>query len=125
MNKCKINIWERAFELSVVYECYPGEEVLDSQREAFDMLKENTSAVTEALDAVKNYVRKTGNSQLVDDPIKNIFKYVMPKSIFVPHNKNHRMAAIMCNYKFDMEHGLAVAFENGQFKKVGPQDIVL
>lgn len=50
---------------------------------------------------------------------------VMPESIFVPHSKKHRTVAIMCNYKFDMEHGLAVVFENGLFKKVGPQDIVL
>lgn len=28
-------------------------------------------------------------------------------------------------YKFDMEHGFAVVFENGQFKRVGTQDIVL
>ena len=91
MSKCKITIWDRAFDLSVVYECYAGEEVLESQKEAFE----------------------------------NIFKYVMPKSIFVPHTKKHRIAAIMCNYKFDMEHGIAVVFENGKLKKVGTQDIVL
>ena len=100
MSKCKITIWDRAFDLSVVYECYAGEEILESQREAFA-------------------------GQLKDDGIENIFKYVMPKSIFVPHTKKHRIAAIMCNYKFDMEHGIAVVFENGKLKKVGTQDIVL
>lgn len=49
----------------------------------------------------------------------------MPKEIFVPHTEKHRNVAIMCNYKFDIEHGIAVLFENGQFKKVGPQDIAL
>ena len=125
MSKCKINIWERSFELSVVYECYPGEEVIKSQREAFDMLKENMAAIAASLDAVKRYVHKTGSAQLSEDSFDNIFKYVMPKSIFVPHDKKHRIAAIMCNYKFDMEHGIAVVFEDGEFKKVGTQDIVL
>lgn len=125
MSKSKITIWGRAFELSVVYECYAGEEVLESQREAFAMLEDNATEVTESLEAVKKYVCKTGAGQLADDTIENIFKYVMPKSIFVPHIKKHRIAAIMCNYKFDMEHGIAVVFENGNFKKIGAQDIVL
>ena len=125
MNKRKINIWGRNFEISVVYECYPGEEVLESQQEAFAMLRDNMNEISGSLDAVKEYVHKTGAGQLADSPTENIFKYVMPKSIFVPHTKKHRIAAIMCNYKFDMEHGLAVVFENGEFKKVGTQDIAL
>ena len=125
MSKCKITIWDTAFDLSVVYECYAGEEVLESQREAFAMLEDNEKEVADSLAAVKKYVQKTGAGQLKDDGIENIFKYVMPKSIFVPHTKKHRIAAIMCNYKFDMEHGIAVVFENGKLKKVGTQDIVL
>lgn len=125
MNKSKITIWDRAFELPVVYECYAGETVLASQREALVLLEDNVAEVTESLDAVKKYVRKTGAGQLADDAIENIFKYVMPKSIFVRHSKKRRIAAIMCNYKFDMEHGIAVVFENGKFKEIGAQDIVL
>lgn len=125
MSKCKITIWDRTFDLSVVYECYAGEEVLESQREAFAMLEDNKKEVADSLAAVKKYVQKTSAGQLNDDGIENIFKYVMPKSIFVPHTKKHRIAAIMCNYKFDMEHGIAVVFENGKLKKVGTQDIVL
>lgn len=125
MSKCKITIWDRAFDLSVVYECYAGEEVLESQREAFAMLEDNEKEVADSLAAVKKYVQKAGDGQLKDASIENIFKYVMPKSIFVPHTRKHRIAAIMCNYKFDMEHGIAVVFENGKLKKVGTQDIVM
>lgn len=125
MSKCKITIWDRVFDLSVVYECYTGEEVMESQREAFAMLEDNEKEIVDSLSAVKKYVQKTGVGLLKDDGIENIFKYVMPKSIFVPHTRKHRIAAIMCNYKFDMEHGIAVVFENGKFKKVGTQDIVM
>lgn len=125
MSKSKITIWGRAFELPVMYECYKGETVLASQREAFVLLEDNAAEVAESLEAVKKYVRKTGTGQLADGAIENIFKYVMPKSVFVPHIKKHRIAAIMCNYKFDMEHGIAVVFENGKFKEIGAQDIVL
>lgn len=125
MSKCKMSIWERKFELPLMYECYAGEEVLESQKEAFAMLEDNAKEVEGSLKQVKKYVKKTGAAQLAGDEIGNIFKYVMPKSIFVPHSKKRRTVAIMCNYKYDMEHGIAVVFENGQFKKVGPQDIVL
>ena len=124
MSKRKINIWNRDFELDVVYECYSGEEVLESQKEAFAMLVDNKKEVSESLEEVRQYVRKTAGGQLSDD-IENIFKYVMPKSIFVPHAKKHYIAAIMCNYKFDMEHGVAVVFENGKLQAVGAQEIVL
>ena len=125
MSKCKINIWDREFDHNVVYECYPGEDVLESQKEAFAMLENNAEEIAGSLEAVIKYVQKTDGGQLAGAAIGNIFKYVMPKSIFVPHIKKHRIAAIMCNYRFDMEHGIAVVFENGKFKKVGTQDIVL
>lgn len=58
------------------------------------------------------------------DSVDNIFKYVIPKTISVPKAKK-RVVAIMCNFKFDMEHGMAIVFEDEKIKKIGPQDIVL
>ena len=29
------------------------------------------------------------------------------------------------NYKFDMEHGIAVVYRGGKYKEAGPQDIIL
>ena len=123
MNKCVLTIWGREFELNIVYERYPGEDLLDGQRIGVELLKTTDIADT-ALDSVKEYVIKTSGGQ-VAAPIENIFKYVMPKSIFVPHSKKAMRAAIMCNYKFDAEHGIAVVFEDGMFKQVGAQDVVL
>ena len=31
MSKNAFTVWGRDFELDVIYECYPGEEILDSQ----------------------------------------------------------------------------------------------
>ena len=125
MNKRKMNIWGREFELPVIYECYDGEEVLESQKEAEALLEENSKEVAGSLNQVKKYIQETEAAQLTEDKIDNIFRYVMPKSVFVPHIEEHLTAAIMCDYKFDLEHGIAVVFENGLFKEVGPQDIVL
>lgn len=123
MTKSVFKIWGRVFELNIVYECYPGEEVLDSQRTEFKLLT-SADIVDTALESVKAYVVRTAGSQ-VETPIENIFKYVMPKSVFIPHNKKSPCIAIICDYKFDIEHGIAVVFENGKYKEVGTQDIIL
>lgn len=125
MNKCKISIWGREFVLPVIYECYDGEEVIESQKEAFTQFKENSKKMNDSLEWVKQYIKKTSDAQQVDNEIENVFKFVIPKSIFIPHRKSHLTVAIMCNYKFDMEHGIAVIFEKGRFKEIGSQDIVL
>ena len=123
MSKSVLKIWGREFELNVVYECYPGEEVLDSQRAEFEMLN-TTECIDAALENVKEYVIKTAGEQ-VAAPIENIFKYVIPKSVFFFFYKKTPSVAILCNYKFDLEHGIAVVFEHGKCKEVGTQDIIL
>lgn len=123
MSKSILKIWGREFELNVVYECYPGEEVLNSQRLAFEQIC-TTNIVDTAIDHVKAYVENTATSQ-VELPIENIFKYVMPNSLYIPHTAKSSVIAIICDYKFDTEHGIAVVFENGKYKKIGAQDIIL
>lgn len=123
MSKRVFDIWGREFELNVIFECYPDEEVLSSQRAAVEQVC-IPGVIDTALEYVKNYIKNTAVSQ-VELPINNIFKYVMPKSIFVPHSKKSSQIAIMCNYKFDAEHGIAIVFEDGKYKEIGTQDIIL
>lgn len=123
MNKEKLNLWNRDFELFINYSCYPGEEITDIQTTAAGEFCADTSVALAALDELKAYIEKSSVG-LKADEIENIFKYVMPKSIFIPRTEN-KIVAIICNYKFDMEHGIAVVFENGMLKEIGPQDIIL
>lgn len=124
MNKEKINLWNREFELFISYSCYPGEEITDIQTIAAREFCEDTSIALTALDALKLYVERSSDMAVKASEIDNIFKYVMPKSIFVPRAEK-KIVAIICNYKFDIENGIAVVFENGMLKEIGPQDIIL
>lgn len=117
-------IWEREFDLNATYECYPGETVLDYQKEALASLCAMSSVIEESKKNVERYIMNENPTE-VGKSIDNIFKYVMPVGIFIPRNIESRKVAIMCNYKFDPEHGLAIVFENEMFKTVGTQDIVL
>lgn len=47
---------------------------------------------------------------------------VMPESIYV---KRDGRVALICRYKFDAEHGMAVVFNGGKLEEVGSQDIIM
>jgi hypothetical protein len=125
MNNCKINIWGRDFELPVSYDCYPGEDVIDTQEDALTKFLSATEVIEASQTNIVEYVLSDDMAEIDGFAIDNIFKYVMPKSIYIPRSKKNRVIAFMCNYKFDEEHGLAVVFENEAFSAIGAQDIVL
>ena len=124
MSKVKTTIWGREFELPVIVKQFKGKDVTEIQEDAVDQLERNMVIFYFAESEVEQYILKNGLKENGISEVDNIFKYVMPKSISVPKAKK-RVVALMCNYKFDMEHGIAVIFEDEKFKKVGPQDLVL
>lgn len=125
MSKEKLTIWGRDFELDVCIECYPGETVQASQENALAALLNVTNGIETAKERVEEYVMANNSRIFPDGEMDNIFRYVMPVSIFVPHDRKRSLAAILCNYRFDMEHGLAIVFENGVFQSICPQDDLL
>ncbi|MCM1539584.1 MAG: hypothetical protein NC254_14450 [bacterium] len=64
------------------------------------------------------------SEQYPDGIVDNIFKYVMPIKRYVLRTGKDRSIAILCDYKFDIEHGIAVVFKNEKFFRIGSQDIV-
>lgn len=124
MNKIKMNIWGRDFDLPVMIKKFKGKDITDEQNDAVEKFESSEKMVNAAKDEVEKYIIKNGLKDVGVDSVDNIFKYVIPKTISVPKSKK-RIVAIMCNFKFDMEHGLAIVFEDEKLKKIGPQDIVL
>lgn len=124
MNKCEISIWGRTFELSVCYKCYQDEGVQNSQKMAFEKFYENKNIINESEFKILEYVLNDDYKEEGLKKIDNIFKYVMPKSIYVPRSDEKRVVVLLCDYKFDMEHGMAIVFENEHLREIGNQDIV-
>ena len=84
MSKQKFNIWERTLELDIVYDCYSGESILDSQKSAFKEFCNQAGTVFEsAKKKAEEYCLKTNRREIDTDYIENIFKYVKPKAIYV------------------------------------------
>lgn len=116
-----MNLWGRDFSLPVYYECDTDQDVLEMQKEAKNTLLASWDVVEDSKQAVEDYCLNRDGDQ-VENPITNIFRYVIPTNILVLRSEDSRKAALMCNYRFDPEHGLAAVFENEQLVAVVPQD---
>ena len=121
----KISIWGREFDLRVVFDCFDDEEVLPIQEQALKSFLKANAAIEDSKKQVENYILNDDYAELETDSIDNIFKFVIPTDIYIPRTPETRTAALLCNYRFDEEHGIAIVFENERFKEIGTQDIVL
>lgn len=124
INELNISIWERAFLLPIEYDCYDDEVVTDAQKSAVNILAIHPEWIASAKVQVECFCREEVLGDGENNKKNNIFSYVKPEYLFVKHEDKPRVA-IMCKYRYDMEHGLAVVFSADGDISVGPQDIIL
>lgn len=124
-DRVELEIWGREFNLEIVYDTYEGETVLPIQIETIEMLVNNSDIINNALDHVKSYCLNQYKDMVTESDLSNIFKYVVPKSIFVKRNEKQHVFSVMCHFKLDMEHGLAIVFVDNVFSNIGSEDVIL
>ena len=120
----KLLIWNREFDLRVVFDSY-DEEVLPIQEQALEAFLKSENTIQESKQQLEKYILNDEYAEIEGNSIDNIFKYVIPTDIYIPRTSETRTVALLCDYRFDEEHGLAIVFENEHFKEIGEQDIVL
>jgi hypothetical protein len=127
MSKQSFEIWGRKLDLEIAYDCYKGEEVLSSQENALKLFCENAVSIFEtAKEKAEEYCFQNNREDIGAGHIENIFKYVMPKTIYIKRTfNNERTVAILCAYKFNLDDGLAIVFTNEKFSKIGTENIIL
>lgn len=124
INEISIIIWGREFILPVEYRCYDDEPASKEQQNAVNVLRSHPEWVEHAKNVVEKYCRELVIEDEDNGKKNNIFSYVKPEYLFVKHEAKPRIA-IMCKYRYDMEHGLAAVFSADGSITVGPQDIIL
>ena len=124
MNKT-MTIWERQYDLPVVFDCFDNEEVLPIQKQALEAFLKAENTIQESKKQLEKYILNDEYAEIEGNSIDNIFKYVIPTDIYILRTPETRTVALLCDYRFDEEHGIAIVFENEQFKEIGEQDIVL
>ena len=123
MNK-KVKVWGRDFQLKVIFDTYDYEEITNMQKEALNTFVDTADKLLSSCDELKKYCIKK-DENLIADTIENIFKYVIPTTLYVGRNTNKRVVSLLCNYRFDEENGIAITYENEKLMHIGSQDDVL
>ena len=112
MTSMKLNVWSREFDLPIEFDLYEGEVVSDNQKQALSEFE--TKNVCEGklvknlllegtLDKLKEFCLDRNKEEIQGESIDNIFKYVVPQSLYVLRSETRRVVALMCAYKFDLE----------------------
>lgn len=119
------NIWGRELDIKVIYDCYDNEEVIANQIKAYEEFAKISQIILEEVyKQLKAYCKENYKEQ-IEEEFDNIFKYIMPKTLYIKRSVEDRIVALLCNFKFDTEHGLAVVIKNEEVVNIGNQDIIL
>lgn len=125
IDNIELLVWDRTFSLPVEYDCYKGETVTKKQIKALETFVTNPEWLSNSKVFVEDYCREAVQSDDENDKKDNVFSYVIPESIFVKRDKEKPRIALMCRYRYDPEHGLAIVFSSDGEISVGEQGIIL
>ena len=127
MSGIVMSTWGKEITLEVRFDLLDDERVTSRQAYALGAIFVSWGAVNASLDAVKSYCLENDGNMLASEcgtaRIDDIFDVVEPYSLFVVRDDSKRSVALMCHYRLDPEHGLALLFENERLTKIGPEDI--
>lgn len=120
----ELTIWDREFSLPVYFDCYKDEKILDIQIESLKVFCEHSEWLSKSKHVVVRYcfnavLKDDGNTQK-----DNIFSYIKPESIYVKREEKPRVA-LLCKYRYELEHGLALIFSSDGEVTIGSQDMIL
>ena len=127
MSSIVMSTWGKEITLEVRFDLLDDERISSMQAYALGTIFVSWGAVNAALDAVKSYCLENDGNMFASEcgtaRIDDIFDVVEPYSLFVVRDNSKRSVALMCHYRLDPEHGLALLFENERLTKIGPEDI--
>ena len=105
---------------------FDDEEISLVQKKTYSEFMDNIKEIfNKTFNALKDYCSKNYNISLNET---NFYKYIVPKQIYIKresNGNNYCRLAILCNFKEDVENGLAVVCKNNEIIEVGMQDIIL
>ena len=119
-----LNIWDRDFTLEIIFDCYSDEVVTKEQEDALSTFISHQEWIAKAKADVIKYCEKDIISDEKSNKKDSIFSYIKPNYVFVKRARNPKVA-LMCEYKYDPEHGLAIIFSYDGKVTVGVQDIII
>ena len=121
----EVVIWGRFFKLPIEYDCDESEEVTKAQMKALKRFKSHSEWIEKSKKIIENYCQEKVMDDDENTKKDNIFSYIKPEYFFVKRDKENPRIDMMCKYRYELEHGLAVVFSSDGEVTVGIQDIIL
>lgn len=128
MNEVTIPLWGRVFSMRVEFDHYDDDVIPAKMESALDTFLDHLQDVQNSQDKLKEYCIKQDADELVKlfgkAEIEDVFDVVMPDCLFVLRPEGHRRIALMLDYRFDIDEGLALLFVDEKLKSIGTQSSV-
>lgn len=120
-------VFGREYTLPVSYNTYDN---IDNNTKEETLKKIKQIDYKDAANELRKYIKREYSddlNQMEDKSLDNVFRFIKPGQFYIPGSlfKNIGDVGLMCNFRFDPEHGLVIVFDNGKISAIGPQDIIL
>lgn len=125
INNVALNIWDRQFSLAVEYNCHKDEVPTKRQERILKRFISHPEWIEKSKKAIELYCRDDVEKDVKNEKKDNIFSYIKPDYILIKRTDNQPYVALMCKYKYDIEHGIAVAFSSNGKATITIQDEIL
>lgn len=123
INNVSITIFERHFDLLVEYDHYADPSLMKKLEASLLRFLSHDEWIVNAKSQLENYCQEDVLQDKENQKKDNVFSYIKPECIYV--KRDSIRVAIMCHYRYDPEHGLAIVFDSDGNVTVGIQDIII
>lgn len=128
MNSATLTIWGRELNLRIEYDHYDDDVIPLEMQEALRRFLQSRESIEVSLPSLKCYCKKQNYSDIIstfgNDEIDDIYSIAMPVSICVLPSEENRRVSLMLDYRFDLEEGIGMLFENEKLCYIGTQSSV-
>ena len=125
IDRVELTIWGRQFSLMIDYCCHKDEVPTKKQEKAVKRLISHPEWIEKSKNALELYCKNDVLEDTENENKENVFSYVKPHYILVKRIDNQPKIGLMCNYKYDLEHGIAIVFSSTGKATIVSQDEIL
>lgn len=118
-----ITIFERHFDLDVEYDHYANPSSIKKMDNLLLKFLSHPEWITNCKTKIENYCQEDVFQDKENLKKNNVFSYIKPECLYI--KRDAKRIALLCKYRYDPEHGLAVVFNSDGNVTVGIQDIII
>lgn len=118
-----ICFWNKIIQLPLEFDCYKGEEITEEQIKALGRFVAHPEWIRSSKNSVQEFCNKCALGK--GEESRKVEECIIPEAVYVKRDDKCPRVAILCKFRYDLEHGLAMVFDYEGAVHVGIQDIII